>query len=143
MLKQTKLSFLVSGSLLAVTSVTQNVAASTHFDNFTALSNSVAVGSLPEPFQLPSPLLTLPARGANTSTATRWKDNAADVNAGPTGLYLSKFNPDIAYVQTHHAESDVDRIIQISVSKEKTYPMMLAAIGVMGAVVRRRVASAP
>lgn len=143
MFKQTKLSFLVSGSLLAVTSITQNVAASTHFDNFTTLSNSVAASSLPDPFQLPSPLLTPPVPGANTSTATRWKDNAADANAGPTGLNLDKFNPDIAYVQTRHAESDVDRIIQISVSKEKTYAMMLAAIGVMGAMVRRRVASAP
>ncbi|MGH8685578.1 MAG: hypothetical protein ACREUM_09545 [Nitrosospira sp.] len=140
---KTKLSFLVSGSLLAAISITQNVAASSHFDNFNALSNSVAVSSLPDPFQLSSPLLTPPVPGIGTPTATRWKDNAADVNAGPTGLYFDKFNPDIAYVQTHHAESDVDRIIQISVSKEKTYPMMLAAIGVMGAVVRRRVASAP
>lgn len=143
MSKWIKMSSLVSGSLLVVASATQAIAVNTNLDNFTALPDSVAAGSLPDPFHLPSLRLIPPMLGANISTATRWKDNAADVNAGPAGLYFDKFNPDIAYVQTRHAESDVDRIIHISVAKEKTYPMMLAAIGVMGAVVRRRVASAP
>lgn len=80
----------------------------------------------------------------------RWA-SMSTVDAEPTGLYFDKFNPNVAYINVQHAGSDVDRTIQIYVdraiqisvvSETKTYIMMLAGLGVMGAVVRRRVASA-
>ncbi|MGH8683770.1 MAG: alkaline phosphatase PhoX, partial [Nitrosospira sp.] len=68
----------------------------------------------------------------------RWA-SMSTVDAEPTGLYFDKFNPNIAYVNIQHAGSDMDRTIQISaVPEAKTYAMMLAGLGIMGAVVRRR-----
>lgn len=56
MLKQKKLTILVSGALVATAGTMQVNAAETHFSNFTPLAASVS-GSLPEsaPFQLSSP----------------------------------------------------------------------------------------
>ena len=77
MFKQTKLSFLVPGTFIALAGFTDAIAASAHFDNFTALPSSVAAGSLPEssPFQLSSPLFTQRTLDANTPGAGRRGDN--------------------------------------------------------------------
>ncbi|SCY04144.1 hypothetical protein SAMN05216420_10295 [Nitrosospira sp. Nl5] len=80
----------------------------------------------------------------------RWA-SMATIDAEPTGLYFDKFNPNVAYVNVQHTGSDMDRMIriyvdhpiQISVASEaKTYTMMLAGLGTMAAVVRRRIVSA-
>ena len=57
MFKKKTLAFLVSGALVTMAGTMQANAASTGFDNFTALPGNVAVGSLPEssPFQLANP----------------------------------------------------------------------------------------
>ena len=87
MLKQTKLSFLVPGTFIVLAGLTEAIAASTNFDNFTALPNSVAAGSLPEasPFQLSSPLFTQRTLDANTSATGRRGDNWDMITASETG----------------------------------------------------------
>ena len=68
----------------------------------------------------------------------RWA-SISTVDAEPTDLYFDKFNHNIAYVNIQHPGSDADRMIQIYVVPEaKNYAMMLAGLGLMGAVVRRR-----
>ncbi|MDE2389908.1 MAG: phosphatase, partial [Betaproteobacteria bacterium] len=60
MIKQKILTTLVSGAIFMMTGASQTIAASTGFNNFTALPNSVAGGSLPEssPFLLANPSWT-------------------------------------------------------------------------------------
>ena len=60
MFKRKTLAFLVSGALITMAGTMQATAASTGFDNFTALPGNVAAGSLPEssPFQLANPSWT-------------------------------------------------------------------------------------
>lgn len=60
--------------------------------------------------------------------------------AEPTGLYFDKFNPNIAYVNVQHPNSGNDYLIQISapVPEPETYAMMLAGLGVVGGMARRR-----
>lgn len=68
----------------------------------------------------------------------RWA-SMSTIGAEPTGLYFDKFDPNIAYVNVQHADSDIDRMIQVSaVPEAETYAMMLAGLGLMGAVIRRR-----
>ncbi|MEO6747012.1 MAG: alkaline phosphatase PhoX [Caldimonas sp.] len=68
----------------------------------------------------------------------RWA-SMATVGAEPTGLYFDKFNPNVAYVNVQHADSDVDRMIQISAIPEpETYALMLGGIGLVGFIARRR-----
>ncbi|HSC65733.1 MAG TPA: alkaline phosphatase PhoX [Caldimonas sp.] len=68
----------------------------------------------------------------------RWA-SMTTVGAEPTGLYFDRFNPDIAYVNIQHADSDVDRIIQISaVPEPESYALLLSGFGVVGFVARRR-----
>ncbi|MDN5935971.1 MAG: DUF839 domain-containing protein, partial [Nitrosospira sp.] len=68
----------------------------------------------------------------------RWA-SMSTIGAEPTGLYFDKFDSNIAYVNVQHAASDIDRMIQVSaVPEAETYAMMLAGLGLMGAVVRRR-----
>jgi len=68
----------------------------------------------------------------------RWA-SMSTVGAEPTGLYFDPFNPNVAYVNVQHAASDVDRTIQINaVPEPATYTMMLAGLGLMVIVARRR-----
>lgn len=68
----------------------------------------------------------------------RWA-SMTTAGAEPTGLYFDKFDPNVAYLNIQHADSDVDRIIQISaVPEPETYALMLGGLGVVGFVARRR-----
>lgn len=59
-----------------------------------------------------------------------------------TGLYFDKNNPNKAYVNIQHPTDGVDRLIQISAvapaPEPETYTMMIAGLGMLGAVARRR-----
>ncbi|MGE5386996.1 MAG: alkaline phosphatase PhoX [Betaproteobacteria bacterium] len=59
--------------------------------------------------------------------------------AEPTGLYFDPFNPNLAYLNIQHADSDIDRMIQISaVPEPETLPLALAGLGLLGVIGRRR-----
>jgi secreted PhoX family phosphatase len=59
--------------------------------------------------------------------------------AEPTGLYFSKSNPNVAYVNVQHPTSGDDRLIQITaVPEPESYAMMLAGLGLLGVAARRR-----
>lgn len=57
-------------------------------------------------------------------------------------LYFDKNDPNKAYVNIQHPTDGVDRLIQISavapVPEPETYAMMIAGLGMLGAVARRR-----
>ena len=59
--------------------------------------------------------------------------------AESTGLYFDKFDPNKAYINVQHPNSGVDRTMQIAaVPEPETYAMMLAGLGLVGALARRR-----
>ena len=93
MLKHIKLGFLVAGTFIALSGLTETIAASTHFDNFTALPSSVAAGSLSEatPFQLSNPLFTQRTLDANTSAAGRRGYNWDMITANETGADAGRY----------------------------------------------------
>lgn len=68
----------------------------------------------------------------------RWASNGT-LGSEFTGLYFDKFNPNVAYVNIQHPNSGVDRLIQITaVPEPDAYAMMIAGLGLMGFVARRR-----
>jgi secreted PhoX family phosphatase len=62
--------------------------------------------------------------------------------AESTGLYFDKFDPNVAYINAQHPSSGVDRTIMLTatapVPEAETYAMMLAGLGLVGFMVRRR-----
>ena len=71
-------------------------------------------------------------------SVSRWA-TLSTVGAEPTGLYFDVTNPNVAFINVQHPSSGVDRLIQISaVPEPESYALMLAGLGVIGGVVRRR-----
>ena len=71
----------------------------------------------------------------------RWA-SLSTPGAEPTGLYFDKFDPNIAYLNVQHPTGGDDRLLQITaVPEPETYAMMLAGLGLMGFVARRRKAN--
>ncbi len=69
----------------------------------------------------------------------RWA-SLSTLGAEPTGLYFDPFNPNIAYMNVQHADSDVDRTIMISATplRVAASSLLLAGLGMRGVVVFRR-----
>jgi uncharacterized protein len=71
-------------------------------------------------------------------SVSRWA-TLSTVGAEPTGLYFDVTNPNLAFINVQHPASGVDRLIQISaVPETESYALMLAGLGVIGSIVRRR-----
>ncbi len=51
----------------------------------------------------------------------RWA-TMSTVGAEPTGLYFSLFDPNVAYVNVQHADSDIDRMMKITATSEVPVP---------------------
>jgi secreted PhoX family phosphatase len=66
----------------------------------------------------------------------RWA-SLSTIGAEPTGLYFDPFRPNVAYIDVQHADSDVDRTIEISAVPEPGTVSLLMA-GIMGLAVVRR-----
>jgi uncharacterized protein len=67
----------------------------------------------------------------------RWATNGTP-GSEFTGLYFSKSNPNVAFVNIQHPSDGVDRTIMITVPEADSYAMLLAGLGVMGFIARRR-----
>ncbi|WP_394809172.1 alkaline phosphatase PhoX [Nitrosomonas sp.] len=96
MFKKKTLAFLVSGALITMAGTMQATAASTGFDNFTALSSSVAAGSLPEssPFQLANPSWTQVSIANRTNQLNQGQDNSGNwdmITANETGIDAGRY----------------------------------------------------
>jgi uncharacterized protein len=71
----------------------------------------------------------------------RWASNGTQ-GSEFTGMYFSKTDPNVAFVNIQHPTSGNDRLIQITatapVPEPETYAMLLAGLGLIGATARRR-----
>jgi len=78
-------------------------------------------------------------RDGVAESVARWA-TLSTVGPEPTGLYFDVTNPNIAFVNVQHPGSGVDRMMQITaaVPEPETYAMMLAGLGLLGTIARRR-----
>lgn len=78
-------------------------------------------------------------RDGVAESVSRWA-TLSTVGAEPTGLYFDITNPNVAYINVQHPSSGVDHMIKITaaVPEPQTYAMLLAGLGLLGAVARRR-----
>jgi uncharacterized protein len=68
----------------------------------------------------------------------RWATNGTP-GSEMTGLYFDITDPNRAWVNIQHPASGVDRMIQITaVPEPETYAMLLAGLGIVGSIARRR-----
>lgn len=68
----------------------------------------------------------------------RWATNGTP-GSEFTGLYFDKFDPNKAFVNIQHPSDGIDRTLMITaVPEPETYAMMLAGLGLMAGVARRR-----
>jgi secreted PhoX family phosphatase len=65
----------------------------------------------------------------------RWA-SLSTLGAEPTGLYFDPFNPNVAYLNVQHANSDVDRTIRIAAVPEPA-TLSLVVLGAATGVARR------
>ena len=77
-------------------------------------------------------------RDGVAESVARWA-TMSTAGAEPTGLYFDVTNPNVAFVNVQHPNSGVDRMIQITAVPEPgTYAMLLAGLGLVGTMIRRR-----
>ena len=77
-------------------------------------------------------------RDGVAESVARWATLSTQ-GAEPTGLYFDVTNPNVAFVNVQHPSSGVDRMIQITaVPEPETYAMLLAGLGIVGSIARRR-----
>ena len=68
----------------------------------------------------------------------RWASNGTP-GSEFSGLYFDKFDPNVAYVNIQHPADGIDRTLMINAVPEPgSYSLILAGLGLMGAVTRRR-----
>ncbi|MEO8624029.1 MAG: alkaline phosphatase PhoX [bacterium] len=68
----------------------------------------------------------------------RWMSLSTS-GAEPTGLYFSPLDPNVAYINVQHTNSDIDRTIEITSTPEPaTGGLVLLGIGSIAVVMRRR-----
>lgn len=68
----------------------------------------------------------------------RWASNGTP-GSEFTGLYFDKFDPNRAFVNIQHPADGIDRTLMITaVPEPESYAMMLAGLGLIGGIARRR-----
>ncbi len=77
-------------------------------------------------------------RDGVAESIARW-GSLSTVGAEPTGLFFSLTDKNLAYINVQHPASGVDRMIAITaVPEPETYALMLAGLGAVGFMSRRR-----
>ena len=77
-------------------------------------------------------------RDGVAESVSRWA-TLSTPGSEPTGLYFDSQNPNLAFINVQHPSSGVDRLIEISAVPEPAAVwLMLAGLGLLGGVLRRR-----